>query len=85
MYVVRSGKFWFDQSKRAILSFIYYIHLISLCVGEYEETMPEKFHLDAGIFREHGLDAELFRADNADLAVFRGLFVRFNKLRTDTA
>ena len=62
-------EFWFNQSVCISFSLIYYVHFFGFRILEYEEIMPQQFHLDAGVLRIHGLHAEAFGTDNLDLLV----------------
>ena len=46
-----------------------YIHLISLCIAEYEEIMSKKFHLDTCIFWIHRLNIEFLGTNDLNLFV----------------
>ena len=59
--------FLFDQTVGSILSLIYDIDFVCLSIAEYVEVMSEKFHLNAGILREHWFDAETFGTDDLNL------------------
>ena len=73
LLIVRSDelKFWFDQSKCSVLTSIYNIYFVRLCVTEYIKIMSKKFHLYAGIFRIHWFHAEFFRTDDLDVFVLQ--------------
>ena len=62
-------KFWFDQSKCSVLTSIYNIYLVRLCVTEYIKIMSEKFHLYTCIFRIHRFKSEFFGTYDFNLAV----------------
>ena len=58
-----------DQSVGIPLTLVNYIHLISLCIAEYEEIMSKKFHLDTCIFWIHRLDIEFLGTNDLNLFV----------------
>ena len=62
-------KFWFDQSKCSVLTSIYNIYFVRLCVTEYIKIMSEKFHLNTRIFRIHRFKSEFFGTYDFNLAV----------------
>ena len=60
-----------DQSVGIPLTLVNYIHLISLCITEYEEAVSQQFHLDAGILGIHRLDIEFLGTNDLDLLIIR--------------
>ena len=58
-----------DQSVGIPLTLVNYIHLISLCIAEYEEIMSKKLHLNTCIFWIHRLDIEFLSTNDLNLFV----------------